>query len=702
MDRIAIVDDRGIIRYLGTTQPAADGDPARDLLDRPLGELIRAEDAAAVPRLLAEARPGQAATATVHLRRPDGSWRAHEAIASPLPACPHRGWRVVTFRDLTDQRRIETRLHEVETEFRTLVEQVPAVVYVTTLEAPAMARYVSPYLQSLLGYPASAWQADPALWLRRLDPDDRERLLAASAEARRTGEPFSLEYRVLARDGRVVWVRDDMVLVRDAAGQPLAWQGVLVDITARKAAEAQLQEAEARYRTLVEQMPAVTYQIDVRGSRMRYISPQIETLLGYPAAAFLASATAWRAWLHPDDREQAIAATERAMAAGMPLSLAYRFIAHDGRVVWVQNDAVLVRDGDGQPLFWHGVVVDITARQRAESLLSDQARVLERIAAGTPLASILALLVRVVDAQGDGARCAIVLADDLPVAVPTSSGGAATGSADEPGGTAGDAHRPGPDADRGVYWTTPIRSGTGEVLGAVVMDLGRGSAPTQEDQRLVDLIVQLARIAIERQCTADRLTHQAFHDALTDLPNRALFEDRLSQALARAERRQQRVGILFVDLDEFKSVNDRWGHALGDRVLCGVAERLRACVRAEDSVARLGGDEFVVLVEDDRDETRAREVAGRIREQFRRPFEVDGQRMVLAPSIGITHSRPGATQLGDLVRAADLAMYATKRRQYGRHVGSRTKTGPLGSDGQRPPPEHQPSRSPVVGREGGT
>jgi diguanylate cyclase (GGDEF)-like protein/PAS domain S-box-containing protein len=172
----------------------------------------------------------------------------------------------------------------------------------------------------------------------------------------------------------------------------------------------------------------------------------------------------------------------------------------------------------------------------------------------------------------------------------------------------------------------------------------------------------------ERRALQDQLTYQAFHDPLTSLPNRALFMDRLEQALIRSERRDQAVAMLFLDLDNFKIVNDSLGHQAGDHMLVAAAERVLDCVRPEDTVARLGGDEFTILIEDDRGLEAALDVAEQIAVKLRSPFVVVGHEVFSTASIGIAVSGPGVASSADLLRNADLAMYRAKSEGKARHA----------------------------------
>jgi diguanylate cyclase (GGDEF)-like protein len=163
----------------------------------------------------------------------------------------------------------------------------------------------------------------------------------------------------------------------------------------------------------------------------------------------------------------------------------------------------------------------------------------------------------------------------------------------------------------------------------------------------------------DRKEAESALAHQALHDALTGLPNRVLLVDRLEQALARTTRSDQNVAVLFLDVDRFKVVNDSRGHAAGDELIVGVANRLRATVRPSDTVARFGGDEFVVVCQEAETLSGAMAVADRIAVALREPFRIGGEEIFLTVSVGIAIAGPGASS-ETLLRNADAAMYRAK------------------------------------------
>ena len=175
-------------------------------------------------------------------------------------------------------------------------------------------------------------------------------------------------------------------------------------------------------------------------------------------------------------------------------------------------------------------------------------------------------------------------------------------------------------------------------------------------------VVTVTHDISERKALEAAWQHRAFHDPLTGLPNRAFLLACLEQALARAERHQTAVALLFVDLDDFKAINDQCGHLVGDQVLVAVAERLRAGVRQAETVARFGGDEFVVLLEDLVSRAEAERVVERMRGQFRAAVLIEGQVVPVMASIGLAYTAAGQTHPADLLRAADAAMYRAKTR----------------------------------------
>jgi PAS domain S-box-containing protein len=484
------------------------------------------------------------------IRRADGRWAWLRDDAAPV----RRGDRGAPIYqgvliDVSEQVASRRRVHEAEERYRSLVEQLPVVVYTNGLDEHSTAFYLSPGYEALTGYPVAQRLADPELWVNMLHPDDRERVLAESDRTNATGEPFDVEYRIVAADGRVVWLQDRAVLVRSPDGP--VWQGVLTDVTARRRAEEavvrrdavleaaaaaaerflaaadpltamgdvlerlgragdatraslwrndgdgaeatttlmhswhtdgwewldddpsltqgfgwadgferwaerlaagrpvhgrvaafpdrerdvlerepfpilavccqpiivdgrwwgylaldrcesdelwseaelealsvvantlgaaiarraatdRLHDAERRSRSVIETIPAVTY-VDAVDDTMEtlYVSPQVMSALGFSPQEWIEDADLWRRQVHPDDLDGVIRAIEEHHRTGAPYDVEYRFRHGDGRWLWLRDQAVVIRDEEGAPLFSQGVIFDVTAQKTAERQVRD-------------------------------------------------------------------------------------------------------------------------------------------------------------------------------------------------------------------------------------------------------------------------------------------------------------------------------------------
>ena len=296
-------------------------------------------------------------------------WVRDEAVY--VPATERRpGHWIGLIIDITREKEAETRAAEVEQRYRTLIEQLPIVTYIDAPDETLANIYVSPQINDLLGRPSGSTGDE---WAERVHPDDRERARRETIEGVRSGAPFTLEYRMVRDDGREIWVRDSATTVRDDNGQPEYVLGFFFDITQRKEAELRLQELERRYRSLVEQLPAVTY-MDTADEEMSsiYVSPQVEKVLGLSADAFV-SDDAWGAHLHPEDREQALRELREAIRVGDPFTLEYRMVRPDGSIVWIRDQGAVVKDEAGHPSYVQGLYEDVSEQKWLESELRSEA-----------------------------------------------------------------------------------------------------------------------------------------------------------------------------------------------------------------------------------------------------------------------------------------------------------------------------------------
>ena len=655
-----LLDAEGRIMYVSPPSERQLGYSPEELLGQVSFDYIHPEDyeqaVASLSSLLVKME--LEAPTDLRLRHRDGSWREFEIVGRSLLHDPAVGGVVINARNVTERKRVEEKLREAEERYRSLVENIPAVIYIDNLGAASPSAYMSPDVEQMLGYKAEEFVSTPGFWRSLLHPDDRERVLEENDRASRLGEPFRCEYRMVCRDGRTVWIWNEATLIRDEEGEPLYWQGILIDFTRRRETEDRLKESEALYRTLVEQIHAVTY-IDRADAAYPdialYTSPQIEAMMGYTLEEWLVpERSLWEERLYPEDRKWVLAADELSKTTGEPFSEEYRLLARDGRVVWVRDEAVLLRDDSGAPWLWQGVLFDITETKKVEGALKESEErfrsAFEDAATGIALLDLDNRYLRV-----NPSLCELLGYEEAELLRKTSFEVT---------------HPEDLEASRG---RTRRMRGAGEPGkmrlekryvrkdGDVVWAASDVSLVCDSEGEPSHFISQYQDIT-ERKRLEESLERQAFHDPLTDLPNRPLLMNRLGHALDHIQRHGGRAAVLFVDLDDFKVVNDSLGHEVGDTLLVEVAARLSCCLRPEDTLSRLGGDEFVILLGNDADMEKAAGVANRVLDALKTPFKVQGRGRFVGASIGITLSDGSRSRPGSLLKEADMAMYRAKEK----------------------------------------
>ncbi len=398
-------------------------------------------------------------------------------------------------------------------------------------------------------------------------------------------------------------------------------------------------------------MPALLYTLDAapleaaRAGRLEFISASVERLLGYSRSECRQFQDWWLDNLHPEHREQALARRSDLLRDGF-LDLEYRFRRADGEYIWIHDSMRLIRDADGSPRRIIGTWMDISASKKTGEGMRLAACVFENTEQGILVTDAKA---RIIDVNPAFSRCTGYPREEVLGRNPSllQSG------------------RQGPsfyqslwraieetDHWRGEIWN---RRKNGEVYPEFMTI----NAVRDEHGTLTNYVAIFTDISRHKQYQ-EQLEHLTHYDALTGLPNRTLFKARLEQSMRHAQRNGTRVGLLFIDLDNFRQVNDNLGHVAGDRLLQEETRRLRSCVREEDTIARLGGDEFAIVLADCHDSLDLSLVARKVISATQRPFPLEIGEGFSSASIGISIYPDDATDFDGLTQYADIALYQAK------------------------------------------
>lgn len=447
----------------------------------------------------------------------------------------------------------------------------------------------------------------------------------------------------------------------------------------------QLKDSLERFERLVHGIDGVVWEsvwMPEEGDFLcDYVSPQVEAMLGYPHASLIGfdRDTVWKAIPHPDDLEYTNAAMMQVYQSLQSFDMEYRAITAGGQQLWISDQISAWRHGDKVRL--RGLMQDITKRKQSERLEGERNAVLELIARGAALGTVLERLRQMAEQLAQGTTNALIIFDESKfsfanaVGLPSQLVQKLLGEAGQSflmqfanekkllrDGLIPQVLMSDPRINssiRAAFSTNvdritalPVRSSGGELLATMLVF---HDAPEVKMTQALLAVMDLLAIAIERSKLLSTLEFQATHDQLTHLPNRSLYEQRLAAALEQGDV----FGLLSVDLNGFKGVNDRYGHSVGDGLLIGIAARMKPLLRPGNTLARLGGDEFVMIVRDITERSECLRIADSLRAAIRDVRLPNGAGV--SASIGTAMFPSDAGNAIDLYRVADAAMYEDKR-----------------------------------------
>ena len=547
-------------------------------------------------------------------------------------------------RDVTERKHMEEELQESEEHFKMLAEHAPFGI---SIMAPDRSfEYLNPQFTRIFGYTIEDIP-DKDTWFEKAYPDKvyREKVISIwkrdTAEEVRIGEENPRVFTVRCKDGRDKSIDFRRVELIDGKQYQ-----VYEDITARAKAEEAVRTSEKRYRQIVDNADDIIYGTDKKG-RFTLINPVAERITGYSEDELLSRH--YLDLVNPAYRKD----TERFYRLQIikrRQNTYYEFpiVTRDGTEVWLGQNVQLVIEGE-RIVGFQAVARDITNRKQAEKALqASEGRY-------RSLVEFTEDPVYLIDREE---RYLFINEKYLSrLGVPRDQ---------IIGKHYGEFHSCEDEQEFSGYIEQVMTTGRFVQYEHRSRSDGRyflrTLSPVQEPDGRIEMVTVIAKDITERKQVEKKLTYMATHDFLTGLPNRVLFNDRLTLMLAQARRHQQKLCVMLLDLDYFKDINDTLGHSVGDKLLRIVGERLTGLLRTSDTIARMGGDEFLLLLTEIARGNNVTTIAQKILKTFREPFAVDGHELMITTSIGIAIFPDDGEDADTLVKNADIALYRAKER----------------------------------------
>jgi diguanylate cyclase (GGDEF)-like protein/PAS domain S-box-containing protein len=574
------------------------------------------------------------------LRR-DGTEFPVELTITPIREGDHLIFTAF-IRDITERKRVEEAQQEALQRLQLITRHVPGVVYQFRLlpDGSSCFPFASDATRDLFRLAPEEILKSAARAFAIVHPDDYDCLAASIAASARDLTPWHHEFRTRFDDGTVRWLHGGSVPQREADGSTL-WHGFITDITARKHNEEELRESRAFHQSVTEAMGEIGIGLFIVDAdhRVRFMNSVMKKWFGDQTGEVCYSSLC-------NVTERCDHCQIEAVIGGNG-TVHYSPTGPNGRVYDIIATPIQNRDGTISKL---EVIRDVTEHRLAEQELRIAAKAFDSLE-GIFITDVGGVIQRVnkafIDTTGYSAEEAV---GKTPAMLKSGKHDAAF-------------YRAVREAlERDGHWQGEIwnRRKNGEIY----PEWQTISVVKDADGQISHYVSVFTDISLRKQ-SEEQIRNLAFYDPLTQLPNRRLLLDRLHQSIASSVRTGRQGALLFIDLDNFKSINDTQGHAVGDLLLIEAAKRLQACVREGDTTARLGGDEFVVLIEDmDNDEqaaaSQAEIVGEKILAAIRHPYLINEHEFHSTASIGVTLFRGQVKTMEEMLKRADVALYQAK------------------------------------------
>lgn len=579
----------------------------------------------------------------------DGTSFITYARISALEISSKKYWICVR-EDITERKSSEEELRESKRRLATLIDSLPGIAFSCSNDPQWSMKYLSEGCLNLTGYKSEELLGDGISYNAITHFEDVANVLQAIEAAVIKKQPYVVEYRISTKSGQEKWLWEKGRGVFDDGGEVLGLEGFITDITDRKRAEEALLEERNFVSAVLDTASSLVVVLDQNGQIIRF-NRACEKTTGYKFAE-VRNKYIWDLFLIPEDVEPVKAIFEELRGGKLLNEHENYWLNKNGswRLIAWSNSAL--RDADGSVKYIIGTGIDITERKQAEEALRQAERkyrsIFENAVEGIFQTTVDGhyltanpMLARIY--RYDSPEELLLALTDIEhqLYVDPSRRAEFMCLVKEQGAVWG--------FESQVY----CKDGT------AIWISENAYALYDDDGTLLGYEGAVVEIT-ERKRAEATIHYQAFHDLLTNLPNRTLFSDRLEVSLANAHRNREKLAVMFLDLDRFKIINDTLGHTVGDRLLQVVAERLTSCLREGDTVARWGGDEFTVLLPQIYTVHEVKKVAQRLVDAFKQPLNLEERELYISSSIGIALYPQDGEDIQTLLTNADAALYKAK------------------------------------------